>query len=273
MIVIGALMEKSVATLFAAGLVPGLLIGAGLFVMGATIAKIQHVAPKASARWSTRGISFIRAFPIILLPLVILGGIYTGQFTPTEAASVSCIYAVIVGLFIYRGLNWKGIKSSFEFAVSNSVMIYAIMIGVSLFSFVVSRSGLAVDITRFTLSLGLSGLGVVIVLNVIMLGLGFFINPITLMYMALPVIAPVCEALDINLIWLGVLWLINSLIGAITPPMAAALYVAARVADMEPTRLFKGTLPFLGVWVLVMFAVIFIPDLALWFPRLLGLRM
>lgn len=272
MIVVGALTERSVATLFAAGLVPGLIIGIGTLILGTIIAISQGVSKKPPASWRTRGTLFVKAFPCLLMPIVILGAIYTGFATPTEAAAVSCFYAMLIGLVIYGELrSWQAIKTSFVNAAKSAVMIYMIMAGVVLFSNVISRSGMAVAMVNFIIDLGVGRLGLVIILNTMLLGLGFFISPFSLMYMAIPILLPICAELGINLVWLGVLWLMNALIGSITPPMAGGLYITARVADLPPGPVFRGAIPFLGVWVTVLFLVIFFPDVALWVPRIMGM--
>lgn len=272
MIVIGALTERSVATLFAAGLVPGVLIGFGIMGVGIFIARREGVAVKERSNWKTRWVSLFQAIPSIIMPIIILGGIYTGAFTPTEAAAVSVLYSILIGVLIYGGLrSWTKIKAGFNNAARSAVMVYVIMAGVSLFGFVVSRSGLGGILVNFILDTGMGRLGIVVILNVALLGLGFFISPFTLLYLAIPVLAPVAGDLGISLIWIGVLWLMNALVGAITPPMAAALYIAARVAEVEPGRVFRGALPFLAVWVVVLFLVVFIPDVALWLPKAMGM--
>lgn len=273
LIIVGMLMERSVATLFAAGLIPGLLVGFGSMFIGIFLARKQGVSAKPPAEWRRRWATLGRAFPCLLMPPIILGGIYGGLFTPTEAATMSCVYAVILGLAVYGGLrSWQNVKSGFVIAMRNSVMIYLIMGGVSLFGYVITRSGMASTLCHAAINLGLGATGLVLILMIFMLGLGFFISPYTLMYIAIPILAPVCEDLGIVLIWLGVLWLMNGLVGAITPPMSPALYIGARVANVEPTTVFRGTIPFLIVWVAVMMLVVFVPEVTLWLPRMMGMR-
>lgn len=268
---VGVLTERSVATLFAGSLIPGLCISAGLLIVGYIVAKVQGVATKPKATWKTRWSILVKAIPALVMPIFILGGIYTGQFTPTEAAAISCLYAIIIGIFVYGGLrSWTSLKTGFFNAMRSAVMIYMIFVAVATFATVISRSGFAVWLSEQLLAFGLGRLGVVIVWNCFMLVLGFFYNPISLMYLTIPILGPVFESLGVNLIWLGVLWLLNALIGAVTPPMAGALYVTARVADEPPETVFRGALPFLGVWVCILFLCMFIPGLITWLPERMG---
>ena len=268
-IIVGMLMQVSAADLFAAGLFPGLLMAAGLCVIAILLTRKENVRRIEPASWKVRGITFIKAVPVILLAVIILGGIYTGFFTPTEAATVACVYAAFLGFVIYRELNWRKLLEALAEAALTSGAIYLLIGGVSVFSQLLSRAGVSAALATRIVEAGLGPLAFVGLLNVFILVISFFIDPWALMFMIIPVLMPTFAAFQLDLIWVGVMMCIGTMIGYLTPPMAPGLYFASRVLKVPAEEIAKGLIPYLFVMALVIPIVMFLPQVATWLPGLL----
>jgi C4-dicarboxylate transporter DctM subunit len=248
--------------------VPGLIIAAGLSIVGIIQARRKHFPVKERASWRKRGETFVKAIPMLLMPLFILGGIYGGFFTPTEAAAISCLYAILIGVAVYRGFTWKSFFETISSIMSTVSVLYIMIAGVFLFNYVIKETGLSQTLAMMIVDAQLPPLLLVFGLNAVIVVLGFFVDP-WICVMFVPILAPIFVAMNLNLVWVGVLFAIGILAGECTPPMAIVLYITARAGNISAEKIIKGIWPFISVNFSVLILVTLIPKLALWLPELI----
>jgi C4-dicarboxylate transporter DctM subunit len=265
-IVYGFLTETSVPKLFIAGIIPGGLLAVLLCVVAIVIAKRKgFVSMSATNTWKERKDLFIKAIPSIIMPIIVLGGIYSGIFTPTEAGAVACIYCLLVGAFVYRKLNLRNIWGSAVEATRLTSMILILFCGVMLLGRAFTVIGLPQLIGNWVVTVGLTPMTFLIMLCVGFVFLGMIMDAFAMIAL-LPVVIPAVKLIGIDPLHLGVLWVIASFIGAMTPPAASSLYFASAMFKVPTIVTIRGVLPFLAVTVIFMFILIFFPQVATWLP-------
>jgi C4-dicarboxylate transporter DctM subunit len=270
MIIYGVLAETSIGHLFMAGMVPGILLALMLAAVAIIICwrKPELGPPVGGVSWKTRFSSLKRVWPIVVVMLSILGTIYTGVATPTEAAGVGCVVVLIIGVTVFN-LRWEGLKRALtETAIMNGMILF-MMVGAWLFSYVIGTSGAVKSITSFVTTSELSPWLVIIAINIMLLILGCFIDAITIMLLTVPIFVPVIEALGFNPIWFGVLYVVNMQIGLITPPMGLELFLMRTAFNIPLDKLLKGVLPFLVVLFIFLAILIAFPQISLWLPGMM----
>jgi C4-dicarboxylate transporter DctM subunit len=260
-----AITGENVAQAFAAGIVPGFVFG-GLLI-AVVVWKCRHMekSPRAGLRKFIRCVA--SAWAALMTPVLILGGIYSGLLTPTESAAVAGIWAVVVGFFIYRELDFKGLWNALKATAATTSMIFAIIATASFLS-------VALTYTRFPHKLinGVMGLGVTPVLflvacGVIVLILGTFIEVVPIMYLTLPIFAPIATALDIDLLHLMIVFTGFVGMGLLTPPVCVGAYTAAAIAEESAHNVIRAIFPlFFLVGIVYGLILIFFPSLATWLP-------
>lgn len=260
-----AITGENVAQAFAAGIVPGFVFG-GLLI-AVVVWKCRHMEKSPRAGWRKFIRSVASAWAALMTPVLILGGIYSGLLTPTESAAVAGIWAVVVGFFIYRELDFNGLWKALKATAATTSMIFAIIATASFLS-------VALTYTRFPQKLinGVMGLGVTPVLflvacGVIVLILGTFIEVVPIMYLTLPIFAPIATALDINLLHLMVVFTGFVGMGLLTPPVCVGAYTAAAIAEEPAHNVIRAIFPlFFLVGIVYGLILIFFPSLATWLP-------
>ena len=264
-VVYSSIANVSVGTLFMAGIVPGLLMGFSLFAASMWVTRKSRLlrAPKASAanRWA----AFKDAFWGLMMPVIILGGIYGGIFTPTEAAAVAAVYG------LYRTLRMKELLA---IVVDSGKQTGAVMWTVgnaALMSWVLSVSGISGALTDFVVRIS-GGHTVIflIVVNIVILIAGCFIDGNSIMYIFVPIFLPVALTLGYNPIVLGVVLVMNVAIGMVTPPVGCNLYVACGVSGIQVKEIVKPVIPYIVASIITLLLVTYIPQITLFLPRLLG---
>ena len=259
-VVYGSIADASITNLFISGMVPGLLMGAGL-VAAALILGRQYnlkVQPKASGkeRWD----ALKDAFWGLMMPVIILGGIYGGIFTPTEAAAVSVFYGLAVGVFIYREIDFKKLIDIMIDSCSTTATVMFITMGATLFAYVLTRARLDLTIKDFMLTVT-NGNWIVffIIVNIVLLIAGCFLDSTSALYIFTPLFAPVAAAMGISPIHLGVVMIVNLAIGLFTPPVGVNLYVACGIGDIKIEEISKGIIPCLVAELLVLLLCTYVP--------------
>lgn len=270
-VIYGSITGDSVGSLFASGIVPGILMGVLLvFAMMWSSRKQELVLlPKATAKekWD----AFKDAFWGLLMPVIILGGIYGGIFTPTEAAAVSAVYGLIVGFFIYRTLNLKKLKELLADSVSQTAVVMFIVATASLFAWVLTVTGLAASASNMLISICKGNKYIfLLIINVILLIAGCFIDANSASYILVPILYPVATALGIDGVHLGCIMVMNMAIGLVTPPVGVNLYVGCGIANVSLKEISKAVLPFVGASVAALLLTTYVPTLSMFLPRLLG---
>ncbi len=269
-VVYGSIADASIGTLFLAGVLPGLLMGLGLMVTALLVgskSKLETL-PKASGkeRWD----AFKDAFWGLLMPVIILGGIYGGIFTPTEApteaAAVSVIYGLFVGIFIYKQIRVQELYTLLLDSVSTTATVMFITAAASLFAYVLTRARLDVAIsTALQQVTGGSTIIFFIIVNIILLIAGCFLDSTSALYIFTPLFVPVANALGIDLVHLGVVMIVNLAIGLFTPPVGVNLYVACGVADVNLKEISRAVVPLLIASIIVLLIVTYVPAVSLAF--------
>ena len=265
-VVYGSIADASIGTLFLAGVLPGLLMGLGLMVTALLVGSKSELEtlPKASGkeRWD----AFKDAFWGLLMPVIILGGIYGGIFTPTEAAAVSVIYGLFVGIFIYKQIRLEELYTLLLDSVSTTATVMFITAAASLFAYVLTRARLDVAIsTALQQVTGGSTIIFFIIVNIILLIAGCFLDSTSALYIFTPLFVPVANALGIDLVHLGVVMIVNLAIGLFTPPVGVNLYVACGVADVNLKEISRAVIPLLIASIAVLLIVTYVPAVSLAF--------
>ena len=269
LIIYAVLANQSVEKLFMAGFLPGLLTTAALMVMCSILSHKRNYPSEPKRSWSYRANSFKKSFWALLTPVIILIGIFTGFFTPTEAAVVAALYTMILGFFVYRELTLNSFFKICIDSIKTSGTIVLMILGVTLFQFVISREQMPQAIATFFTSHVSSKLTLLLMINIVLLILGTCIDALPLQMILVPILLPAVLAYDINPIHFGVVVIFNLMIGILTPPMGTALFVVARVGNMQFKTLMKGVIPFLIPLVITLVLLNIFPEITLLLPRLL----
>ncbi|MDZ5698704.1 TRAP transporter large permease [Chelativorans sp. M5D2P16] len=256
LVVYGVIAETSISELFIAAIIPGLFMGLlMLFTLpfagkqaGHGAASLEKLMPQPHAElpygkrlWR----SFLDAFWGLLTPVVILGGIYSGAFTATEAAIVATVYALFVGGLIYRTLSFSGLYKSLVEASASSAVVMLVVAYAGLFGWVVTVDDLIGQYSSFLIGLSDSQWVILLVIMLVLLVAGMFMDAITIMFISLPIFLPVAREMGWDPVWFGVLVMVNLAIGLFTPPVGINLYVAANITRLPLERIARGALPFL----------------------------
>jgi len=271
MILYAFIMNVSVAGLFAAGLVPGLMVSVGLMVATSFISKKRNY-PVAGrkATWRERGQAFRRTALALLTPVILLGGILAGIFTPTEAAAVAAFYALVVTLFLTRTLRFKELPSIFiESAVQSGVIL--LLVGASVvFAWIITVSGLAGMVATGMMQTSDNVYILLFLANLFLFVVGMFLDAGPAVLILGPVLGPLFVAMGVDPIHFAVVMCVNVTVGLATPPMGLVLFVAASVSKEKVETIARQMLPFLAVEITVIFLITYFPALSMTLPRLLG---
>jgi len=272
MVIYAVSTSESVGKLFAAGVVPGLIMSAALMLVTYIVARRKGfpTLPRASGRevWE----SFRDSAWGLLLVAVVLGGIYGGLFTPTEAAAVSAVYAFIVAVFIYRGLPMKRIGPVLRQAANMSAMLLYIITNAILFSYLLANENIPQQMAQWIIGQGFSPWMFLLFVNVLLFFAGDFMEPTSIILILAPLFLPVAVSLGIDPIHLGIIMTINMELGMITPPVGLNLYVASGLAKMGLTDVTKAAAPWIMVVTAVLLLVTYVPIISLWLPNLIYAR-
>jgi len=270
-IVYASLTQVSVADLFIAGMIPGLGLAASLVICNYIMIRGNKkiVAPRtytAKERWH----AFRDALWGLLTPVIILGGIYSGIFTPTESAGVAVVYGLFVGLFVYKELSFRKLISVLvDSAVSTATVMYIVAFA-TLFAYLLTTSLLAHDLADGIIGMSGNTIIVLLLVNAILLVAGFFLDTISAYFILVPVILPVAIGLGVDPIHLGVFMTVNLAIGQFTPPVGVNLFVASNIGKIPVHELVWAVLPYMAASIVSLLLVTFIPQLSLWLPSLLS---
>lgn len=269
-IVYGGIADVSVPALFAAGFVPGAIVA--LFIMASVYLTSRKKGYRSAPRSEPVLKTFKEAFWGLMAPVVILGGIYGGIFTPTEAAAVAIFYGLFVGVFIYRTINSLAIV--IDVLVESVKATSAIMFVVTcagLYAWVASTVGLVERGSEVLLSLSSNPWVLLLLINVILLLAGMILDAISIYYVVLPFMLPLVSYFCWDPIWFGVMMTINLAVGQVTPPVAVNLYVGAKISDLTMEQITPPVLPMLFAAILALVVIILFPELTTFMPELLGL--
>ena len=270
MVIYGAVTETSIGNLFIAGMLPGVILTAAMMVTVAVIAKRQNLPRQPKVGFKGAVAAGRRAFWGLILLVIILGGIYAGIFTPTEAAAVSAVYAFLIAVFIYKDIKIKDVPEVLTDAAKTTAMLMFIIANAYLFAFVLTTEQIPQVASEWIVGLGLPAWGFLIVVNILLLIFGNFMEPTSVVLILTPIIFPIATQLGIDPIHLGVMMVLNMQIGLVTPPVGLNLFVTSSVAKMSMEEVIRAALPWLMVLLSVLIIVTYIPAVSLIVPSLLG---
>lgn len=269
MILYGVSAEASVGALFIAGVIPGLLMtGALMAMVRATANRLglpRHPFPGMCDLW----VAFKRAFWALMTPVILFSGLFIGAFTPTEAATISVAYALVLGLFIYRDFAIRDLPRIILETVETTGVVMALVMTASLMAYCLAISQIPQTAGAFLVGLTKDPLVYLLIVNLILLFVGCFMEAIAAMLILVPILVPPAMQLGIDPIQFGLIFVLNLMIGTITPPVGIVLYVTARVAGISFEQVTRATLPFLVPLLLVLAAITLWPPLTTWLPGLL----
>ncbi|WP_300709260.1 TRAP transporter large permease [uncultured Desulfovibrio sp.] len=269
MIIFGASNRISIADLFAAGVGPGLLAALLMCVLTVIISLRRGYYGGKKASTAERLDAFRKALPILLMPIIVLGGIYSGIFSPTQAASVACVYSLLLGVFIYKGITWRVFLNMLVETVRLSSMIYFLVIGGELFGRVLGYVGLPQMISQWVINMHLGPTSFLFAVQALLLVMGFFFSSFPMVVIVLPLFLPSVMALGIDPALYGALAVFCSIIGEVTPPMGPQLWIAAPICKEKIGNIMRESWAFLGVQVLTLGIVTVFPQISLFLVNLM----
>jgi len=264
-------LSASVAQLFMAGVIPGLILAS---MLGATTfyrAWKNNYPRMPRASWGETLTAFRESIWGLALIAIVLGGIYTGAFTPTEAAAMSAVYAFVIAVFVYRDMKLKDVPRALLSSANMSAMILYIITNAVMFSFLMTSEQIPQAITAWMNTAGIGWVEFLLFVNLILLLAGNVMEPSSIVLITAPILFPVAVSLGINPIHLGILMTVNMEVGLCHPPVGLNLYVASGIARMGITELTIATFPWLVTMLIFLVIVTYVPELSLWLPRMLGM--
>jgi len=271
MVVYGAVTETSVGALFIAGVLPGIVLTAALMAAVAVVARRQNLPRQPRADWRTVLKTGREAIWGLLLVVIILGGIYLGVFTPTEAAAVSAVYALVIAVFVYRDLRLRDVPGVLAESAKVTAMLMFIIGNAMLFAFVLTTEQIPQAASTWITDLGLPAWGFLLMLNFLLLIAGSFMEATSVVLIFAPIMFPIASELGIHPVHLGIIMTINMEIGMVTPPVGLNLFVTSGIAELPVTRVVRAALPWLTVLLAMLVLVTYVPWVSLALPRWLGL--
>jgi len=269
MVIYAVSTNSSIGRLFIAGIIPGLLLASLLMFVTWFVAKKRNYPRMPKASFGTMLRAFRESIWGLLLIVVVIGGIYTGIFTATEAAAMSAVYAFIVAVFVYRDMKLKDVPKTLLAAANMSAMILYIITNAVLFSFLLTSEQIPQQLTDWITHLGLGSVGFLIMVNLLLLAAGNFMEPSSILLITAPLLFPMAMQLGIDPIHLGVLMTVNMEIGMITPPVGLNLYVASGISRLGLTETTKACAPWIMVMMVYLIMITYVPAISLWLPNLL----
>ncbi len=267
MVVYGAATETSVGKLFMAGIIPGIVLG--LMLMVAIYVRARMIDLPRQPRVSLRELAVAGRDSIwgLLLLIIILGGIYGGIFTPTEAAAVAAVYAFLVAVLVYRDIGWRDVPKVLVDAARVTVMLMFIIANALLFAYVLTTERIPQTIAEHIVAWGMAPWQFLIVVNVMLLIAGNFMEPTGIILILAPILFPIATSMGIDPVHLGIIMTVNMEIGMVTPPVGLNLFVTSGITGMSMTKVVRAALPWLSVLLVFLVIVTYVPQLSLWLPR------
>jgi tripartite ATP-independent transporter DctM subunit len=269
-IIYGSVTSVSIVQLLVAGIVPALLYVALLAVMVAVLAK-RYNHPR-SARWPTLAEiwrDFVPAAPALFAPILLVGGMLLGFFTPTEAASITVAYVILVALVFYGGMSWPRLRFALFDTVKSTAAILIIVSGAALFGWILTIEQLPQIFTRTILSISTEPMVLLLIVNLMLLVVGMFIDSTTATLLVVPLIAAPLTLAGVDPVHLGIVVIFNLMIGILTPPMGLALFLIADIAKAPMPAILKALTPFYVPLFVSLAIITYFPELTLWLPKML----
>lgn len=265
LVVYGSIAGVSVGKLFLAGFVPGLLMAACLMV-AVHLMSVRNNYPRDKwVGWPVLGRSVVRSIPVLMLPAIILGGIFTGIFTATESAIVASVYAMLLG-FVLRELKLSAVPPILVKVACDTARVMFIVAAASFYSWILAREGLPNALAAWFLGLGTEPWTFLLLVNILLLVLGTFMEPLPIMVIVVPALLPVVNSLGIDLVHFGLVVTLNLMIGLVTPPVGLVMFVVMQITGLKLEQFLRALWPFLTALLVALFVITYLPSLVLFLP-------
>lgn len=269
MIVYGVTAEVSIGKLFMAGVIPGLMLGSMMLLQTYIGARRLGFKSSTPASWGERGRMFLRSFWALLIIVVVIGGIYGGIFTPTEAAAASAIYALFISLFIYKDIKVRDLYAICLDSALTTAMIFFIIANAVVFAYLLTSEQIPQQISSFLLDLDIGKIGFLICVNILLFIMGQFMEPSSVIMIMVPLLLPIATSLGVDPIHFGIIMMVNMEIGMVTPPVGLNLFVASGLTGIELKKIIFYTLPWAVTLGIGLILITYIPQISLWLPSLM----
>jgi tripartite ATP-independent transporter DctM subunit len=269
LVIYGVMANASIGQLFVAGVIPGLMMAFALMVYVAWQAYIKDIPADQAFKLSVLASSFINALPALMTPGLIIGGMIFGWFTPTEAAIAACVWALVLGFFVYRSMSWKRFLRVSMDTVETTAIILLIVGAASIFAWVLTQARITEYLAGGLLAISDNPIVILLLINIILLVVGCFLETIAAITILVPVMLPITTQLGIDPVHFGIVMVLNLMIGLLTPPVGMVIYILSRVANMPLTQAIKAVLPFLAPLLAVLALITFVPEVTLYLPSLI----
>jgi C4-dicarboxylate transporter DctM subunit len=269
MVVYGATTETSVGKLFMAGVIPGILLGLLLMVAIYWRARVLDLPRQPRAGWGEVAAAGRESLWGLMLIFIILGGIYGGVFTPTEAAAVAAVYAFFIAVFVYRDLKMKDVPHVLLESAKVTIMLMFIVANALLFAHVLTTERIPQAIAETIVGMGMTGWQFLLVVNVLLLVAGMFMEPTGVILILAPILFPIAERLGIDAVHLGIIMVVNLEIGMVTPPVGLNLFVTSGITNMTVAQVVRAALPWTLILLAFLMVVTYVPAISTFLPNLL----
>jgi tripartite ATP-independent transporter DctM subunit len=270
MVLYALVSDTSVGYLFMAGIFPGLLMSAAMMGLNSYVAHKKNIPLEEPVPLRDIPRVTFRALPALLMPIILLGGIYSGATTPTEAAAVAAAYAFFIAAFFYRALSIKKIVEVLRESTRSSASVGLLIGSAMIFNYIVASENIPADVSNALKGLDISPFAFMIAVNILFLILGCFLDAATIILVIIPILIPTCKALGIDLVWFGVVAVVNCMIGLITPPYGILLFVINATTGIPLRVIIADIWPWVFVLVVSLVLMIVFPEIVLWLPELFG---
>jgi C4-dicarboxylate transporter, DctM subunit len=271
MVMYSVATNTSVGSLFMAGVIPGLILATMLGGMTWYRARKFNYPRQPKATWTERFKAFRASAWGLMLIVVVMGGIYSGIFTPTEAAAMSAVYAAFVAVFVYKDLSFKDVPKVLLNSANMAAMLLYIITNAVMFSFILANENIPQELAGWLLDMGLGKITFLLAVNILLLAAGNFMEPSSIVLIFAPILFPVAMTLGINPVHFGILMTVNMEVGMCHPPVGLNLYVASGITKMGITELTVAVWPWLLTMIVFLVAVTYWPTMSLWLPHMLGM--
>lgn len=272
MVLYALVSDQSIGYLFAAGMAPGLLMGLVLAVMNTIIARRRNFPVDNSIPLTDMPRVTMQAFPALMLPVILLGGIYGGITTPTEAAALAAFYALVISVVVYRSVTAGQFYTTLLNSARSTATVGILIAGALTFNYVITRENVPNSIADFMAQFELSKYGFLLAINVLFLALGCIIEAGAILLIIAPIFIPTAQVLGIDLVHFGVVVVVNAMLGLITPPYGLLLFIVANITKQPLARIVRDLAPFIIALFAALAFITFVPDFVLFLPRLLGYK-
>jgi C4-dicarboxylate transporter DctM subunit len=271
MIFYALIANASVGAMFIGGLIPAGMMAMAMMIVIAIVARRRNFPREPRISWAQIPQIFARALPALALPGILLGLIYSGVTTPTEAAAIAASYALILAIVVYRSLRIDELRAVISETVRTTAMIALIMSGAFVFNYAVANEGVPQLIQRTFIAWQLSPTGFLLCVDVLMLLLAIVLDEVTILLVIVPLLVPIAQSLGIDLIHFGIVVVVNMMIGLTLPPHGLLLFVMSGLTGTPLAEIFREVPPFVIAMLAIVLLVTFFPEIALWLPRSAGL--